>query len=148
MGDTPGTPCKPLTRVGVMSSAAAKRRTVAWAVCVSALVVALLYGGRVAWLSMMATEGDIPASSSVPLPSGATIVSEERSCASGGCWAVLQVEPPDGQSAEDLATTLGATPQLQIAGNLFDPRTINVWGEPNGRMLELRVDYFSQRWVP
>ncbi len=111
-------------------------------------VLALVYGVRVAWLFAMATEGDVPASSSVPLPSGATIVSEENACANGGCWVTLRVEPPEGQSAEELATVLGAAPQIQIAGNFLDPRTISVQAAPDGRMLELRVDYWSQTWVP
>ena len=131
-----------------MSTSAAKRRPIAWAVVGVVLAFALVYGVRVSWLFAMASEGDIPASSAVPLPSGATIVSEERDCASGGCWVVLRVEPPEGQSADDLATTLGATPQLQIAGNFLDPRTINVQADPVGGILELRVDYWSQKWVP
>lgn len=131
-----------------MSSSPPKRRTVVWALVVPALILALVYGGHLALLWVGATEGDVPASSSIPLPSGATIVSEEKECASGGCWSVLEVEPPDGQSAEELAATLGASPQLQVPGNFFDPRTINVYAEGDGRMLELRLDYWSQEYVP
>lgn len=122
-------------------------RTVIW-ICVAFVVLAVFYGVRVAWLSVMAGEGDVPATSSVALPSGTTIVSEEKSCGSGGCWTELQVEPPDGQSADELAESLGATPQLQIAGNFFDPRTISVTAEPKGPMLLLRLDYFSGTYVP
>ncbi|TBN58305.1 hypothetical protein EYE40_13385 [Glaciihabitans arcticus] len=131
-----------------MSTSAARRRATAWAVVGVVLAFALVYGVRVAWLFMMATEGDVPVSSSVQLPSGATIVSEKKDCANGGCWVVLRVEPPEDQSAEDLAATLGATPQLQIAGNFVDPRTISVQAHPVGRILELRLDYWSQKWVP
>lgn len=130
-----------------MSNSAAQRRIVVWGICVL-VILALLYGGRVAWLSIMATEGDVPSSDSVSLPNGATIVSEEKDCGSGGCWGVLQVEPSEGQTAEQLAIALGANPQLRIAGNFFDPRTISVWAEPHGRMLELRVNYWTGEWVP
>jgi len=131
-----------------MSTSGVKRRAIARAVVGVVLVIALAYGVRVAWLFTAATEGDVPTSSAVPLPTGATFVSEEKACASGGCWMVLRVEPPEGQSADELAAALGATPQLQIAGNFLDPRTINVQAEPDGPVLELRIDYWSQKWVP
>ena len=43
---------------------------------------------------------------------------------------------------------MGATPQLEVPGNVLDPRTIWVWAEPSGGVLTLRADYFSQEWVP
>ena len=66
----------------------------------------------------------------------------------GGCWLTLTVRPPAGQSAEDLASEIGATPQLEIPGNVFDPRTVWAWAEPAAGVLSLRVDYWSQRFVP
>lgn len=130
-----------------MATSAVQRRVVARTVAVLVIVLGLVYGVRVAWLFVMATEGDVPASSSVPLPSGATIVSEETDCASGGCWLLLRVDPPAGQSADDLAAALGATPQFQIPGNFLDPRTISVEAASVGSMLEIRVDYWSPKWV-
>lgn len=135
-------------RVGAMSRSAVNRRAMVRAIWVTSLVLVVLYGGRVAWQMMMADEGDVPSSSSIPLPAGSTISSEEEACASGGCWIVVQVKPPAGQSPDDLATAMGATPQLRIPGNLFDPRTISVRAESNDQTLELRADYWSPGWEP
>jgi len=123
------------------------RRTVRVVVLV-VVALALLYAFRTAWLVMTATEGDVPAASALPLPAGSEILDESRDCASGGCWITLEVRPPSGQTPEDLAADIGATPQLELPGNVIDPRTIWVWAEPGGDVLVLRADYFSQKWVP
>lgn len=39
-------------------------------------VLAALYPGRVFWLNVMATEGDVPPASVLPLPAGAEIIDE------------------------------------------------------------------------
>ena len=129
-----------VARVGAVSSFTGRRRIVAWTLGVLA-VLAVWYGLRVGWLTMWAEEGDVPPTAAVSLPSGATIVSEDRACGSGGCWTVLLVEPPDGQSAEALAAMIGATPYLHIGGNFWDPRPITVGAEPDGQMLELTIGY-------
>ena len=111
----------------------------------------ILIVGYLAWeliLSSGATEGDVPDASRIELPAGSEVVGEDRGCASGGCWLTLTVRPPAGQSAEDLASEIGATPQLEISGNVFDPRTVWAWAEPAAGVLSLRVDYWSQRYVP
>lgn len=126
-----------------------RHRSRARGLIVAALVViSLLLGGRYVLLFIGATEGDIPSSSSLPLPVGTEIVSEQSDCASGGCWLELTVRPPRGTSPQELAEQMGADPQLEISGNLLDPRTIWVWAEPGNSLLTLRADYFSQRWVP
>jgi hypothetical protein len=90
----------------------------------------------------------VPDVSRLALPAGAEVISETRDCASGGCWIDVVVTPPDGQSPEDLAAELGATPQVQLPGNIFDPRSVWVRAEPGGDVLKLRADYWSQEWVP
>lgn len=117
-------------------------------VLIPVLLVVVFLGGRYLWLTMMATEGDVPAASAIPLPADAEILSEERGCASGGCWIEIEVLPAPGSSPQELAEEIGATPQLEIPGNLLDPRTIWVWAEPGSSVLTLRADYFSQEWVP
>lgn len=123
-------------------------RRVCRAVVLAILVLALLYAGRVACLFMGATEGDVPPASAVPLPAGTEILSESCECASGGCWLTIEVRPPSGRTAEDLAERIGATPQLEVPGDMIDPRTTWVWAQPRGGVLTLRADYFSQEWVP
>lgn len=132
-------------RLGAMTDV---RRRAVRAVALVVVVLALLYAVRVAWLFMNATEGDVPAPSALPLPAGTEILSESRDCASGGCWIAIDVRPPSGQTPEGLAEDMGATPQLEVPGNVLDPRTIWVWAEPRGSVLTLRADYFSQEWVP
>lgn len=113
-----------------------------------AVAVAVIWAGRLLWLTMLASEGDVPPTSAIPLPTGSEILSEERACASGGCWVEIEVRPPSGKSPQELADDIGATPQLELPGNLIDPRTIWVWADPGGHYLTLRADYFSQEWVP
>ena len=128
---------------------AAKRRRGVWAVSVTTVVLLVLfYGGRVAWLSMMATEGDVPPASAVPIPEGAEILGDSVGCASGGCSVTLTVRPAYGQSPEDLAEEMGATPQLSVPGTLWDPRTVRVSAWPAGSVLNLVVDYWSTEFIP
>lgn len=112
------------------------------------VLLAVFYAGRVAWLSMMATEGDVPPASAVPIPVGAEILGESVGCGSGGCSVTFTVRPPVGQSPEALAEEMGATPQLAVPGNFFDPRTVWVSARPAGSVLNLVVDYWSTEWVP
>ncbi|MFJ4253801.1 hypothetical protein [Microbacterium sp. NPDC090003] len=120
-----------------------------WTVGIGVLVIAaLIYAGRVAWLSMMATEGDVPPASALPLPDDAEILGENIGCGSGGCSITFTVRPPADQTPEALAEEMGATPQLAIPGNFFDPRTVWVSARPAGATLNLVVDYWSTPWVP
>jgi len=132
-----------------VSGSGDRARQAVWTVAVVAiLMLALLYAGRLFLLSMGATEGDVPPASAVSLPEGAEILGDTSDCGSGGCWVTLTVRPPDGQSAAALAEELGATPQLEISGDLFDPRSVWVSAKPAGSLLLLTLDYWSEEWVP
>lgn len=125
-----------------------RRRMVRTILLTVAVVLVLFYAGRVAWLFMMADEGDVPPVSVVQLPAGAEVLSESVGCGSGGCTLNLTVRPPVGHSADDLAAEMGATPQLLVSGNLWDPRTVSVFARPAGGILNLNLDYTSTEWVP
>ncbi|WP_406245510.1 hypothetical protein ACI7YT_10670 [Microbacterium sp. M] len=129
-------------------SRTARNVAVAVAVVATVIVLSLLYAGRLLWLSVGATEGDIPPASAVPLPAGSEILGETSDCASGGCWTNVTIRPPEGQSAEALAEELGATPQLEIPGDFWDPRSVWVSARPTGSVLVLILDYYSEEWVP
>ena len=131
-----------------MSSAGARRHRLIGVLIIGALVVGCAYLGRVALLSVGATEGDVPPGSSLSLPLGSSIVSENTECASGGCWTTFEVRPPEGQSPAGLAGELGALPQASMPGNFIDPRTVWLWAEPHENVLILRADYWSSEWVP
>ncbi|WP_152631188.1 hypothetical protein [Agreia bicolorata] len=59
-------------------------------------VLATLYAARVGFLLLGATEGDVPPLSSIPLPAGSEVTQVSTNCASGGCWTLISVRPPDG----------------------------------------------------
>lgn len=128
---------------------AVRRRRTLWVLVVAVVVVLVVfYTGRVAWLSMMASEGDVPRASAVPLPEGAEILGDSIECGSGGCSVTFTVRPPNGQSPEVLAEEIGATPQLSIQGTFWDPRTVWVSARPAGSVLLLVADYWSSDYIP
>lgn len=123
-----------------------RRSTLLATVVVGAL--ALVYLAVFALQSLGATEGSVPPASSIPLPTGSTILAEEKACASGGCWTALEVRPPAGMTPEELAADIGATPQLRMPGTFLNPLTVWLWAEPRGGVLLVRADYWSSEWVP
>lgn len=58
------------------------------------------------------------------------------------------VRPPASQTREELAAQMGATPQLAVSGNVWDPRTVSVFARPSAGTLKLVTDYSSSEWVP
>ncbi|MGI6877454.1 hypothetical protein [Microbacterium sp. gxy059] len=139
----------PAEGLGADGRTTTRFRRTAWILLIVLVgVLAMAYVVRLGWLTMMATEGDVPPSSAVELPAGATVPGESSDCASGGGWTTLTVDPPPGQTPEDLAEELGATPQLRIPGDFFDPRTVSVSANTSGVALVLTLDYWSQEWVP
>lgn len=127
---------------------ASRRRVTKIVLIVAAVTLVLFYGLRVGWLFMMADEGDVPPISAIPLPPDAEVISESESCGSGGCSVTYTVRPPVGQAPDGLAAEMGATPQLAVPGNLWDPRTVWVHAYPSPSALKLVADYTSGEWVP
>ncbi|QOD43155.1 hypothetical protein [Clavibacter zhangzhiyongii] len=125
-----------------------RRRRILIALAVVVAAVVLLMLARYATLSVFATEGDVPAASSIPLPEGSEVVDEGVECASGGCWLLLSVRPPEQMTVDELAAALGTTPQARIPGTPWDPRTISLRAEPHGSLLQVQADYWSQEYVP
>lgn len=115
---------------------------------VGTVLSAIAYSAWALFLLAGTTEGAVPDVARIGLPPAVETVSEARECASGGSWATITVRPPAGQSAEDLATEIGATPQLVLPGSIFDPRTVWVWAEPGAGDVVLRADYWSQQHIP
>jgi len=118
------------------------------ALIITAVTLVLFYGMRVGWLFIMADEGDVPPISAIPLPPGAQVTGESESCGSGGSSVTYTVRPHDGQTPDGLAAEMGATPQLAVPGNLWDPRTVWVHAYPASGALKLVADYTSGEWVP
>lgn len=108
----------------------------------------LFIGLRAALLFAGATEGDVPTSSSIPLPAGSKVVHEDKECASGGCWSVVSVQPPTGVSPSELSTALGTEPLARRPGTLWDPRVVNLTSEVQGELLVVRADYWSREAPP
>jgi hypothetical protein len=123
-----------------------RRILIALAIVVPVLVLGAL--GRYAMLALFATEGDVPAASSIALPEGSEVLEESTECASGGCWLLLTVRPPAEMTPDDLASALGTTPQARVPGNPWDPRTVSLGAEVHGSDLLVQADYWSQEHVP
>ena len=117
-------------------------------VLVVAAAAVLFIGLRAALLFMGATEGDVPATASIPLPTGSRVVDEDEQCASGGCWSLVSVQPPSGMSPTELSTTLGTEPFARLPGSLWDPRVINLTSEVQGDLLVIQADYWSREPSP
>jgi hypothetical protein len=111
-------------------------------------VLALLYAARVGLLLIGASEWDAPPASAVPLPAGAEVTQVSTECASGGCWTLISVRPPEGTTPEDLKSDLGTTPQSRLPGSFWDPRTISLTSKIEGPFLVIKADYFSAEYVP
>jgi hypothetical protein len=124
------------------------RRAIVVTVLIAAAAALLFIGLRTALLFMGATEGDVPATASIPLPAGSRVVHEDKECASGGCWSVVSVQPPSGMSPTELSTTLGTEPFARLPGTLWDPRVVNLTSEVQGDLLVIQADYWSREPSP
>jgi hypothetical protein len=124
------------------------RRAIVVTVLIVSAAALLFIGLRTALLFMGATEGDVPATASIPLPAGSRVVDEDEQCASGGCWSLVSVQPPSGMSPTELSTTLGTEPFARLPGSLWDPRVINLTSEVQGDLLVIQADYWSREPSP
>ncbi|WP_181422750.1 hypothetical protein [Curtobacterium sp. MCLR17_043] len=124
------------------------RRAIVVTVLIISAAALLFIGLRTALLFMGATEGDVPATASIPLPAGSKVVDEDEQCASGGCWSLVSVQPPSGMSPTELSTTLGTEPFARLPGTLWDPRVVNLTSEVQGDLLVIQADYWSREPSP
>ncbi|MEW2013140.1 MULTISPECIES: hypothetical protein [Microbacterium] len=132
-----------------MRATASPRRTVVLIVTLSLIAAAILaYGLRVAWLMVLADEGDVPPASAFTLPADVTVSSDTIGCGSGGCSRTLTLTLADGTTPEALADELGTTPQQLIPGTFFDPRTVSAFGTVGDGELVVVLDYSSTPYVP
>lgn len=138
----------PIVDQGPRTKGASRRRKIRTGLIVVAALLIVFYVTRLGWLFMMADEGDTPPLSALPLPAGAQVLNQSESCGSGGCSMTFIVRPPEGMSPEELAAEMGATPQLSVPGNLWDPRTVWVSARPSAGALKLVADYTSGEYVP
>lgn len=138
----------PIVDQGPQATGASRRRKIRTGLIVVAALLIVFYVARLGWLFMMADEGGTPPLSALPLPAGAQVLSQSESCGSGGCSMTFIVRPPEGMSPEELAAEMGATPQLSVPGNLWDPRTVWVSARPSAGDLKLVADYTSGEYVP
>lgn len=90
------------------------------------------------------TEGDVPASSSLELPDGTVVVPDDVTCASGGCWRWMVLDPADDETPAELAAALGATPDGAVGGSLLDPRTTFVHAVENQGLLGVTLSFWSE----
>jgi hypothetical protein len=114
------------------------------------LYVATLVGclalAYLAWFGLLISgseEGDIPSASSISFPEGSAIVSAEKECGSGGCWAVFTVRPADGSTSAELESYLSTTFNGRVPGSFLDPRTINFKTAPGDGKVIVTASYLA-----
>jgi hypothetical protein len=98
-------------------------RRAVWLVSAALVLAALVLVAPV--VSLALDEGAVPSSSDIPpLPDGVTLAREESRCGSGGCYHWLTLDGPEGQSAEQLAASVGAPHETCHARSLLDRRQV------------------------
>ncbi|MFI1991830.1 hypothetical protein [Actinoplanes sp. NPDC020271] len=116
------------------------RNVVVGLISVSA-VAACLWGTVFLYIRTLG-EGSLPPDSRIPaVPAGATVVSKEQACGSGGCWWQLTVEPPAGQSPEELARAMGLAESQTKSPTLFDPGSVYIVTRVRDDRLIMNVGY-------
>lgn len=128
------------------STPAAPRRRTRKVIVGLILVLGLgscLWGSGFLYLAALGGEvGSLPSRSRVPeVPAGAIVVSEDKNCGSGGCWREILVEPPAGQTPEDLERAMGLTTSRHEGPTLFDPGAVYIGAEVFQGRLRIIVGY-------
>jgi hypothetical protein len=118
-----------------------RQRTVIAVSTAIGLLLVIPYLIWCAWLSLGATEGDVPSVSSLALPAGSAI-STDMSCGSGGCWSIFTVTPGAGSSPGELTNYLETTFDGRVPGSFWDPRTINLKAEVDGNSVVVTASYW------
>ena len=115
-------------------------------VVVTAFVIVYLL--RLAYLTVAIPEWEVPPTSSIALPQGSEIVAVDEKCASGGCWSLISVRPPDGMTPDELSSELGTTPREYIAGSFWTPFTTELSSEVQGQLLVITASYAPDSYIP
>jgi hypothetical protein len=126
-----------------MSTARSTRRSVLWFVVGVVAFLSLAYLVWFALLNLGSEEGDVPSASSMRFPEGATVVSTEKECGSGGCWSTFTVRPAAGTSAAALETYLATTFDGRVPGSFADPTTIGFMTVDEGDELVVTASYWA-----
>ncbi|UOQ87800.1 hypothetical protein MUN74_10845 [Agromyces endophyticus] len=128
----------------------ARRTTIRIVVAAVAVVIVGTWLLYVAVSHLFVTEGSVPpASFGTELPAGATVRSSEKDCASGGCWLVVNIDPPEGRSARQLAADMGIeeerctlSPTLNLLSVCVTPMFGPAQDSPNAPLL-VHLRYWS-----
>ena len=111
-----------------------------------AVAVAVIGLGYFAWfglLCMGSTEGDTPAASSLTLPDGATVLTTDKECGSGGCWSIFTVRPGPDITADEFARHLTNSFEGRLPGTFTDPRTVNFMTATGGSFVVITASYWA-----
>jgi len=93
-----------------------------------------------AFIAFFGSEGLVPPDWRLPdVPDGAQVQSASKECASGGCWRVIELRPPAGQSPGELAVEMGMGEPGEWGRHVFDPAP--VWHDAVTHAEVLRVSF-------
>lgn len=127
------------------------RRRARWIVLLAAAVLIGVWFAYVAGSHLLVDEGPVPSSSFDPeIPAGATLLSSEKVCASGGCWRELHIDPPEGFSAQELAQEMGIEAKRCTLPFSLDLLTVCVTSEvrPRGNPAHAPLQVYIRFWSP
>jgi hypothetical protein len=118
---------------------------------VAAVLVALLLLGVALWGAWQVLlfadgiaidEGAVPPRSEIPaLPPGVTLVRQDVSCGSGGCWHDLRLRPPAGLLPQQVVAQAGWSPERCHQAGTFLRRRVCVGAQVVGDEVDLYVGY-------
>ncbi|MGV8858597.1 hypothetical protein [Rhodoglobus sp.] len=115
-------------------------------VVITAFVIVYLL--RLTYLTVAVSEWEVPPTSSIPLPQGSEIVAVDEKCASGGCWSLVSVRPPEGMTPGELSNELGTSPREYISGSFWNPLTIELSSETQGPLLIVTAGFAPDNYIP
>jgi hypothetical protein len=111
------------------------------AVCL-VLLAGCLWSLSFVGIFLFKDEGLLPPKWRIPeVPPRVSVLADDKSCASGGCWWTLTLRPPAGQSPEDLKRQLGLETAQELLPTLTDPGYVTRSAEISKGDVIVRVRY-------
>lgn len=130
----------------IQRRSSAQRAWIRTAVAIAAVgsLVVPVYAARLTLMSLDGLDNaGVPSVESMRFPEGTELLGSSTECASGGCWALFNVRPPEGSERDTFAETY-LVDRGRLGGTLWDPRVIYVSAEVSaGGTWAVQADYWT-----